>query len=150
DPLTVMLGAIVEYPFVGDVIPTAGAVLSMLIPETVAGLAALPALSTHAPVLVTDWPAPSPLRVAPAIVLVSRPDWTAPLSPQTKLAVTSVLFQPLAFARGRRLPVMTGLVLSMLMPVTVAELAALPAVSRQEPVFVTDWSAPSALTVDPA
>ena len=37
-----------------------------------------------------------------------------------KLTVTSVLFQPFAFAAGVRLPVITGLVLSILMPVTVA------------------------------
>ena len=36
-----------------------GAVLSILIPPTVAGEAAFPALSMQAPLLVTDWPAPS-------------------------------------------------------------------------------------------
>ena len=45
-----------------------------------------------------------------------------------KKAVTSVLFQPLAFASGLRLPLTTGDVLSMLIPLTLAEGAALPGV----------------------
>src|SRR2546428_8690124 len=78
------------------------------------------------------------------------PDWTEPVSAQLKEATTSVLFQPLAFAPGSRLPVITGDVLSMLMPPTVVGEAALPALSTQSPLLVTDWPAPSPLTVPPA
>src|SRR5437867_3005485 len=127
-----------------------GAVLSMLMPPTVADEAALPALSTQSPLLVTDWPAPSPLTVAPATVSVAMPDWTGPVSAQVKETATSVLFQPLAFAARSRLPLMCGAVLSMLMPPTVAGEAALPALSMQSPLFVTDWPLPSPLTVPPA
>src|SRR6266542_4412131 len=127
-----------------------GAVLSMLIPSTVAGEAALPPLSTQSPLLVTDWPAPSPLTVAPATVSVPVPDCTEPLSAQLKETATSLLFQPLALASGLRLPLITGTVLSMLMPPTVAGEAALPALSTQSPLLVTDWPAPSELTVAPA
>ena len=66
------------------------------------------------------------------------PDWTEPVSAHVKETVTSVLFQPLALARGSRLPLITGTVLSMLMPLTVAELAAFPASSMQSPLFVND------------
>src|SRR6266536_2438313 len=110
----------------------------MLMPLTVSGEAALPALSTQSPLLVTDWPVPSPLTVAPATVSVAMPDWTEPVSAQLKETATSVLFQPLAFASGLRLPLITGDVLSMLMPVTVAGEAALPALSMQSPLLVTD------------
>src|SRR3989475_6235957 len=127
-----------------------GDVLSMLMPPTVAGEAALPALSMQSPLLTTDWPAPSPLTVAPARVSVAMPDCTEPLSVQLKETVTSLLFQPLAFASGSRLPLMCGDVLSMLIPPTVAGEAALPALSAQAPLLVTDWSVPSPLTVAPA
>src|SRR5438093_2031545 len=115
-----------------------GAVLSILIPPTVAGEAALPALSVHVPVLVNDCPLPSALMVPPATVSVARPDCTEPESAQVKEAVTSVLFQLLAFASGLRLPLTTGAVLSILMPPTVAGKAALPALSVHEPLFVMD------------
>src|SRR5213592_1102211 len=71
-----------------------GLVLSMLMPLTVEASAALPALSVQLPVLVTNWPAPSPLSVAPVTVLMLSPDWTDPASAQAKMTVTSVLFQP--------------------------------------------------------
>src|SRR5947207_1095966 len=51
-------------PFAAGVWPEnaiAGAVLSMLIPDTVAAAAVFPALSVQAPVFVTDWFAPSPV-----------------------------------------------------------------------------------------
>src|SRR6266581_1821934 len=122
----------------------------MLMPPTVAEEAGLPALSMQSPLLVTDWPAPSPLTVAPATLLVAMPDWTEPVSVQVNETATLVLFQPLAFASGSRLPLMCGDVLSMLMPLTVAEEAALPALSEQTPLLVTDWPGPSPLTVAPA
>src|SRR6266542_4054977 len=127
-----------------------GDVLSILMPPTVAGEAVLPALSTQAPPFVTDWSAPSLVSVAPATVSVAMSDWTEPASAQLKETVTSVLFQPLAFASGLRLPLITGAVLSTLMPLTVAGEAALPALSTQSPLLVTDWPAPSELTVAPA
>src|SRR5689334_18265056 len=84
--------------------PITGAVLSMLMFDTVADEAPLPALSRHEPELVADWPAPSPVRVWPATELTSMPDWTLPVSAQVKATVTSLLFQPLALASGERLP----------------------------------------------
>jgi len=93
--------------------------------------ATLPALSEHAPLLVTDCPAPSPLTVAPATVLLAIPDCTDPASAQLKETTTSVLFQPLAFGPGVRVPLIEGAVLSMLMPLTVAGEALLPALSTQ-------------------
>jgi len=83
------------------------------------------------------------LTVAPATVLVSTPE--PPVSAQVKLTVTLVLFQLLALAAGVRPPVITGLVLSMLMFVTLAGAALLPAASLQEPL--TDCPAPSVVTV---
>src|SRR5438552_8308980 len=128
----------------------AGDVLSMLMPSTVAGEAALPALSMQVPVFVRDWPLPSPLTVPPATVSVAMPDWTAPVSAQLKETATSVLFQPWEFACGLRLPLITGDVLSMLIPSRVVGEAALPALSMQVPVFVSDWPLPSLVTVTPA
>src|SRR5207237_1337256 len=112
----------------------AGDVLSMLMPSTVDGEAALPALSMQVPVFVSDWPLPSLVTVPPATVSVAMPDWTAPVSAQSNETATSLLFQPLAFASGSRLPAITGDVLSMLMPSTIAEVAALPALSMQPPL----------------
>src|SRR5882724_9389008 len=116
----------------------------MLMLLTVAGSAVLPALSTQEPVLVTDWPLPSVVKVAPATVSMSTPEPPV-LSVQEKFAATSVLFQPLALAAGLLLPVIAGLFLSMLMFVTLAGSALLPAVSLQLPF--TDWPAPSVVTV---
>src|SRR5207253_353450 len=110
----------------------------MLMPETVAGLAPLPALSTQLP--VTDWPAPSVLRVVGASELAT-PERA---SLQVKLTVTAVLFQPAALAAGDRLPLIDGAVRSMSMAETVAP-AELPALSRQVPE--RDWAAPSAVRV---
>jgi hypothetical protein len=90
-----------------------GGALSMLMPLTVTGSAAFPALSTQLPVLVTDCPAPSELSVWPATVFVAIPDGTLPTSAQLKFTVTLVLFHPVALSAGERLPVMTGLVLSI-------------------------------------
>src|SRR5207249_54953 len=109
----------------------------MLIPETVV-LVLLPALSVAVP--VADWAAPAALRVI-GLVQLAIPERT---SEQRKLAVTSLLFQPLALAAGLRLPLIAGPVLSMLIPETVA-LALLPALSVAVPV--TLWLAPSALSV---
>src|SRR5439155_13505273 len=81
------LGEVVAAPLI------VGAVLSMLIPETVV-LVLLPALSVAVP--VADWPAPAALRVT-GLVQLAIPERT---SEQRKLAVTSLLFQPLALAAG--------------------------------------------------
>src|SRR3989449_7296387 len=91
----------------------------MLIPETVV-LALLPALSSAVP--LADWAAPSALRVI-GLVQLAIPERR---SEQRKLAVTSLLFQPLALAAGLRLPLIVGAVLSMLtLPVALALLPAL-------------------------
>src|SRR5438309_11694137 len=100
----------------------------MLIPETVV-LVLLPALSVAVP--VADWAAPAALRVI-GLVQLAIPERT---SEQRKLAVTSLLFQPLALARSEERRVVAGSVLSMLIPETV-ELALLPALSVVVPVTV--------------
>ncbi len=115
-----------------------GADLSMLIPPTVV-LALLSALSTAVP--VTDWLAPSPLSVVELVQLL-MPDVA---SAQVKLTVTSLLFQPLPFAAGERLPVMVGAVLSSL---TVTEpVPLLPTRSAAVAVFS---AVPSAVTLSVA
>ena len=104
-----------------------GLVVSMLMPLTVK-LALLPALSVTVPVAV--WLAPPAARVTSA-GQVAMP---APASEQVKRIVTAPLYQPLAFAAVVAAPLMVGLVVSILMPLTVA-LAVLPALSP------TDWLA---------
>src|SRR5437867_7029136 len=121
-----------------------GFVLSMLIPLTVEESAVFPALSVQLPVLVTNWPAPSPLSVVPATVSVFTPDCTKPTSAQAKLTATSVLFQLWALANGTRLPVIIGFVLSILMPVTDAGSLTLSALSLNFPDAV--WLIPSLLS----
>ena len=110
-----------------------GLALSMLMLLTADESAALPATSTQLPVFVTVWFAPSVLTVAPATVLVATLDCTAPASAQLKLTVTSTLFQPKAFGAGLRLPVITGLVLSIF-TVTLPTALTLPALSVQVPL----------------
>ena len=56
------------------------------------------------------------------------------LSLHVQLSVTSPLFQPLLFAGVRLTKVMTGVVLSMLMPVLLTAALTLPALSVQVPV----------------
>src|SRR5438093_7849785 len=97
-----------------------GAVLSMLIPETVA-LALLPALSVAVP--LADWPLPS-ASVASAAQL-----WTPEsASAQLKCTVTWLLSQPAAVGEVVAAPLIVGAGVSMLIPETVV-LALLPAVS---------------------
>src|SRR5437764_244763 len=98
----------------------------MLMPLTVAE-AVLPALSLAVP--VTDCAAPSLLSVVGPAQLAT-PDSA---SLHMNESVTSVLFQPAALGAGDAAPVIVGGVLSMLMPLTVAE-AALPALSLAVPV----------------
>jgi hypothetical protein len=89
------LGVVVGAP------DRAGCVSSMLIGET-AVVDELSALSTAVP--VTDWPAPSLVTVVEGEHdLIPEGE-----SEQVKLAVTAVLFQPLAFGTGDRLPVING------------------------------------------
>src|SRR5436190_1362661 len=105
-----------------------GATLSMLIPPTVA-VAVLSALSAAVP--VTDWFAALALSVVGPLH-VFTPDG---LSEQLKPTVTSVLFQPLTFAAGLRVPVMPGADLSSF---TVTEpVPLLPSRSVAVDVFVT-------------
>src|SRR6266567_3808669 len=109
----------------------------------------LPALSVHVP--LTSVPLVSVVTLLP-VVQLSIPLCTVPASPPPlKLTVTSVLFQPLALAAGV-LTAVGGLggVLSMLMPLTVEESAALPALSTQLPVLVTEAFCTSAVNVCPA
>src|ERR1051325_773047 len=107
----------------------------MLIPLTVT-LAELPARSWA--VKPWDCEAPSVSNSKDPEAGDSRPE---PESVAEKLAVTLLLFQPLALARGARETVITGSVLSMLMPLTVAGELVLPALSVQEPT--TDCPSPS-------
>ena len=95
--------------------------------------AMFPALSAQLPVLVTDRPCPSVESVPPCTLGLARPDWTLPCSVQAKLTVTGVLFQLLLFAAGVRVPVISGLVLSILI-VTVVGAPTLPAKSVQVPL----------------
>ena len=113
----------------GSVRPTnkiAGKVLSILTPALVAD-AVLPALSVHVP--DADCPTPSTLSVT-GVVHESIPD---KLSVPLGVTVTLVLFHPLPFAAGDATTVVSGGVLSILIPVTVAA-AELPARSVQEPL----------------
>src|SRR3989442_8168515 len=84
-----------------------GAVLSMLIPETVV-LVLLPALSVAVP--VADWAAPAALRVI-GLVQLAIPERT---SEQKTPAVPSLPLHPLPFVLGMQLPLIAGPVLSML------------------------------------
>src|SRR6266571_4660148 len=115
-----------------------GGVLSMLMFDWVSE-AVLPALSSHVP--TDDWPAPSPLSVW-LTEAATGPDSG---SAQLQFTVTSPLFQPLPLAAVRLTKVMTGAVLSMLMPLAVAVGLVLPALSLQVPE--ADCPAPSALSV---
>ena len=84
-----------------------GLVRSMLIPLTVPGVATLPATSAQLPVPVTDWFAPSLLKVAPARVLLPTPEEKLP-SLQPKLTVTALLFQPAPLGPGFLVREMSG------------------------------------------
>ena len=106
-----------------------GIVLSILMLLIVAGPLTFPALSLQVPVFVTDPFSSSVLTVAPATVLVAMPDCTAPVSAHAKLTVTSVLFQPFAFAAGDRLPVIIGGVRSMVQVALAVDGSPLPASS---------------------
>src|SRR3989442_7805231 len=77
-----------------------GLVLSMLMPLTVEESAVFPALSVQLPLLVTNWPAPSLLSVAPVTVLMLSPDLTGPVSAQAQFAGTSAVLQPQVVCRG--------------------------------------------------
>ena len=88
------------------------------------------------------------------------PDWTEPVSAQLKETATSVLFQPLAFAPGLRLPLIAGEVLSIrtvtgwvaVPPALVAEQVSVwPAVSlvkREGPQPVDDVTVDSVSVTD--
>src|SRR6266498_3384282 len=103
-------------------------------PVTVSS-AVLPARSSQVP--VADWSAPSSDTVW-VTALWSRSDT---LSVQSHVTVTSELFQPAPFASGLwSWNVMSGGVLSMLMPLTVAVFV-LSALSVAVPL--TDWFVPS-------
>src|SRR5437763_6109024 len=93
----------------------------MLMPLTVAE-AVLPALSLAVP--VTDCAAPSLVRIVGPAQLATAESASA----QVKLTVTSLLFQPAAFAAGDAAPVIVGGVLSTRIP-RCAEVAELPATS---------------------
>jgi hypothetical protein len=93
----------------------------MLMPLTVAQ-PVLSARSVHEP--VADWPAPSSFSTTSPSQFKSMPE--VRLSDPSHVMITSVLFQPLALAAGETLAVTTGGVLSMLIPLAVAE-ALLPA-----------------------
>src|SRR5439155_16672859 len=125
-----------------------GLVLSIFT-VTLAIVLVLPALSVHMP--LTSVPLVSAVRLFP-VVQLSIPLCTAPASLLlVKLTATSVLFQPFALAAGALTVVgALGGVLSMLMLLTVEASAALPALSTQLPVFVTEAFSTSAVNVCPA
>ena len=111
----------------------------MLIPSTVA-VEEFPARSVQLP--STDCPEPSIVSVLLG-VREATPDRK---SVQAKLAVTSTLFHPFAFASGDFEPERTGGVRSMLIGATAVGIE-LPALSTQVPV--TDWPNPSPRVVGP-
>jgi len=88
---------------------------------------------------MTDWPAPSP-----RVVGVGAVETPESASVQVKLTVTATLFQPFEFGKGDLELDITGGVLSILIPDTVAEFE-LPALSVQSPVL--DWPVPSDETI---
>src|SRR5690242_4111576 len=116
----------------------------MLIPAAVAGSLTLSALSVQVP--VADRFVPSLIGVT-GLSQCAMPD--KPSAP-VKVTVTSLLFHPNGFGPGDAAAVAVGFALSMLMPLTVAGSALLPAMSTQLPVFVTERLCPSAVTVDPS
>jgi len=74
-----------------------------------------PGPSTQSPLLVTDWPAPSPVSAAPATVSV-RCRTGRSRCQRAERHVTSLLFQPLAFAQAAA-GLTFGAVMSMLIAV---------------------------------
>src|SRR5207249_1423353 len=113
------MGEVVAAPLI------VGAVLSMLIPETVV-LALLPALSVAVP--VDDWPVPSASVASAEELLVPEE-----VSAELEGTVVTLLFHPPAAGEVVGVPLIVGAVLSMLIPETVA-LALLPALSVAVPV----------------
>src|SRR6266581_8929254 len=126
--------SLASAPSDGDVMVRLGGVLSRL--TFTLAVAPLPARSVAVP--EATWFSPSLLIVTGGAQL-STPD---PASEQVKLTVTSVLFQPLAFASGERVAVMMGPDLSM-WTVTLVD-AWFPARSTAVPETVC---VPSAITV---
>ena len=114
-----------------------GATLSMFRPLTVVDRV-LPALSVPEP--VADRLVPSPFTVTGALH-VPKPE--SP-SVHVKFTVTGALYQPLALGARSGAPETVGPVRSMLMPLAPPD-AVLPA--RSETVALTDWLAPSVLSV---
>ena len=113
------LGAVVAAP------SSVGAVLSMLMPSTVAD-AVLPATSVAVP--VTFWPAPSFLSVVVAGEQSAMPESA---SSQSNDTTTSLLFQPKPFAAGVREPSIVGLTRSILTSIECA-FSTLPALSTDQ------------------
>src|SRR5262245_13065683 len=81
----------------------------------------------------------------------TNPAWPESASVTVTVAVTvSSLWLGGQRLSGLTVQAIVGGVLSMLIPPTVPGSATFPALSVQVPVFVTDWFAPSVLTVLPA
>jgi hypothetical protein len=112
----------------GVVICIAGNARSMLT-VAVAVLLGFPATSVQLPEAAC--PAPSDATLTGALQ-VAMPDPDSASVPLT-VTVTGVLFQPLALGAGLAVAVATGAVVSMLMPIALAE-PLLPARSTQLPV----------------
>src|SRR2546427_7714354 len=110
-----------------------GGVLSILKPLIVA-LALFPARSVAFP--NADWFSPSWVST----ILGGHEATPERPSTQSKCTVTSALFQPKVLGPGVLEPIITGAVLSMLIPPRVVE-AELPALSVHVPVAV--WPLPS-------
>ena len=124
-------GLVVDAPLI------VGEVLSMLRSLTVA-LAVLSALSVTLP--ITDCAAPSPRVVGP---LHNATPESA--SAQSKLTVTSSLYQPFALEARSGAPAMVGLILSML--TSALFVAEFPALSKAVPETI--WCAPLDASVEP-
>src|ERR1044072_1993798 len=123
-----------------------GAVLSIEMPPS-ESLELLPARSEQLPCAVC--PPASAERVSELVAATTpeSPAWSV----QLQVTVTSLLFQPLPLAAGRReTGVIPGALLSIGMCPTLAASAAFPALSMQAPLEPTDWSAPSLESVWPA
>src|SRR2546428_11882169 len=125
------LGVVVATPLI------VGAVLSILIPETVVLFLLLIRPPPRSPL----FPSAPPVRCVASAAQLWIPE---SVSAQLKRTVTSFLYQPAALGEVVAAPLIIGAAFSMLMPAT-AVLVLLPALSVAVPV--ADWPAPASLSV---
>src|SRR5437879_6744541 len=113
----------------------------MLIPVLQTGALTLPALSVQVP-----RPPYTTLFRSLSVTGAVQNSMVDRTSVPVKVTVTSVLFQPFAFASGNWAAEAVGAVLSMLIPVLETGALTLPALSVQVPGPAV-WAVPSALSV---